>query len=315
MAVLFLTLSALVAAASQTATLVGAVYDLAGDPIPEASVELYLAVDLEEEEEEKERPLSLGDRPWLFVDEPLYRTMSDEDGLYRIEGIIPGTYDTVCHGDYLESCYNLDIRLAAGEERHLNFALRELIYEVEKPNLYLYPETQTEITVRLEFPAGGGVTVSEPTYGDGWTVNVTSDGRIDGEYDYLFYEATVPPEWQFERAWVVQKRQVETFFRENLADHGFNDREIADFVEYWVPRLADFPFYVIYPQYTKEIEPLIRLIIEPEPDSLLRLYYAISGVDFVERYVPEPEPRSFPREGFTVVEWGVILEEFTSLLH
>ncbi len=314
MAVLFLTLFTMIAVAGETATLVGAVYDLAGEPIHEASVELYPTVDLEEEEERRMSEHSLEGRFWLFEDEPLYQTTSDEEGRYRIEDIFPGTYDAVCRSDYFEPCYNLDIHLAAAEERHLNFAMREYM-EVEKPNIYLYPETETEITVRLDFPAGGGITASDPTYGDGWTVSATSEGRIDGEYDYLFYEAQVPPDWQFDRAWVIQQRQMEIFFKENLANHGFDEREIADFIEYWVPRLADFPFYVIYPQYAEEIEPLVGLAIVPEPDSLLRLYYFISGVDLVERYVPEPDIPSFNRSGFTACEWGVVLAEDEGALH
>lgn len=313
--VMILALIALSAGAVETATLEGAAYELTGEPALEAVVELFLAAATEEgEEEEKERPLNLEDHPWLFVDEPLYQTTTDEEGRYRIEDIIPGTYDAVCRSDYSEPCYNLDIHLAAGEERHLNFALREYM-EVEKPNIYLYPVRETEITVRLDFPAGGGITVSDPPYGDGWTVRVTPESVIDGGHGHLFYEAEVPPEWQFERAWVVQQRQLETFFTENLTAHGLNDREIADFVEYWVPRLEDHAFYVIYPQYAKEIELMIRLTIEPEPDSLFRLYYAISGVDFVERYVPEPEVQSFSRDGFTCCEWGVVLLSDDQTVH
>jgi hypothetical protein len=296
----------LVAWASETATLTGAAYDMTGEPVPEASVELFLAADTGEEEEEKERSLELEDHPWLFVDEPLYATTTDGEGRYRLEDILPGHYDARCRHDYYEPVYALDLDFTAGEDKSQNFAFYPL-EEVEKPNLYLYPQAETEVTVRLEFPAGGGVTISKPDYGDGWTVKVAPDGLIDGEYGHLFYEAQVPPGWQFDRAWVVQRRLLEDFFAENLAAHGFSETEAADFVEHWVPRLDDKDFYVVYPQYAREIEPLIGLVVEPEPDCVLRLYYAISGVDLVERYVPEPDVPSFNRESFTVCEWGVVL--------
>jgi len=60
---------------------------------------------------------------------------------------------------------------------------------IAKPNIYIYPVEETEVTVRLAFPAGGGMTVSDPPYGEGWTVTVTPDGTINGERTFLFYEA------------------------------------------------------------------------------------------------------------------------------
>jgi len=300
------------AAASDTATLTGIVRNLDGETVPDASVELFAA--RETEEEESERASDPEKRPWLFTDEPLYRTTTDTEGRYSIEDVQPGHYDACCSHDYYEWVYALGLDLAAGEENHQNFTLYPFT-EVEKPNLYLYPEAETEVTVRLGFPAGGGVTASEPTYADGWKVTIEPDGRIEGGYDYLFYEAQVPPDWQFDRGWVVQQRQLEEFFNENLTAGGFNERETADFIEYWVPRLDDKAFYVIYPQYARDIEPLITLTIYPEPAEILRLYYVISGVDRVDRYVPEPEIPSFHRYGFTVCEWGVVLVDDEKLVH
>ncbi|OGD76789.1 MAG: hypothetical protein A2Y64_02890 [Candidatus Coatesbacteria bacterium RBG_13_66_14] len=304
---------ALSAAASETATLTGIVHDLAGDTIPDASVELFLARETEEEAEKSVEP-SLEDHPWLFTDEPLYRATTDEKGRYSIEEILPGAYDAVCRSGYYEPAYALDIAVAAGEKLTYDFILGYMM-EVEKPNIYLYPEAATEVTVRLGFPAGGGVTISEPTYADGWTVGVEPGGEIEGGYGHLFYEAQVPADWQFDRGWVVQQRQLEEFFGENLAAHGFDGRETTDFIEYWVPRLDDKAFYVIYPQYARDIEPLITLSVEPEPAEIFRLYYVISGVDSVDRYVPEPEIPSFHRSGFTVCEWGVVLVDDENIVH
>jgi len=318
MAVLFLALSALVAAAGESVVLTGTVTDCYSDPVEGALVRLYTPIEgevrLPEEEETERTPVEKLIIP-EYMDDPVAEAVTDDEGKYTIEGVPKGVYDVVCTGPFHVPEVHEGMVLEKGGMVTLDIVIEEKMLEVEKPNIYLHPVTQTEITVRLDFPAGGGITVSEPTYAEGWTVNVTPDGRIDGGYDYLFYEAEVPPEWQFERAWVVQQRQLETFFTENLTAHGFNDPEIADFVEYWVPRLEDHAFYVIYPQYAKQIEPLIGLAVEPEPDSLLRLYYAISGVDFVERYVPEPEIPGFTRDGFTVCEWGVVLLSDEQTVH
>ncbi|HDR06471.1 MAG TPA: carboxypeptidase regulatory-like domain-containing protein [Candidatus Coatesbacteria bacterium] len=301
--VVLLALAILPAAAGDTATLVGTVCGPGGEPLPGAEVGLFPTMEAEEEI----TPDS-DERPWLFADEPLHRAETDFEGRYTIEGIAPGSYDVICRHDHYDGAHVPGLDLAAGEERSLDFRLLPFA-EVEKPNLYLYPKETTEVTVTLDFPAGGGLTESDPPYGDGWRVVVEPDGAIAGGYGHLFYEARVPADWRFERGWVVQQWQLAEFFGENLAAHGFNERETADFIEHWLPRLDDEAFYVIYPQYSRDIEPLIALAVEPEPDAILRLCYVISVVDSVERYIPEPQIPSFHRSGFTVCEWGVALVE------
>ncbi|MCX7021699.1 MAG: carboxypeptidase-like regulatory domain-containing protein [bacterium] len=305
--VLILIAIALSATASETATMTGIVHDLAGDTVSGASVELFPARETDVEKTSGVEP-SLENHPWLFTDEPLYQATTDDKGWYSLEGILPDTYDFICRSSDYEPAYALDIAVTAGEKLTYDFIL-EYMTEVKKPNIYLYPESETAVTVRLGFPAGGGVTASEPTYDDGWTVGVAPDGKIEGGYGHLFYEAQVPADWQFDRGWVVQQRQLEEFFTENLAAHGFNERETADFIEYWIPRLEGSAFYVIYPQYAREIEPRITLTVLPPPAEIFRLYYVISGVDLVDRYVSEPVIPIFHHFGFTVCEWGVVIEQ------
>lgn len=92
-----------------------------------------------------------------------------------------------------------------------------------------------------------------------------------------------------------------------MKSHNFNEREINDFIEYWIPRLTDDNYYNIYPQSSDRIEQVIQLKISVEPDSKHRLFYVISGTDEYEE-LPEAEIEKFIREGFTVVEWGVVLK-------
>ena len=48
--------------------------------------------------------------------------------------------------------------------------------EPEKPVIYLYPETETEVTVQLDFD--GELTCTYPAYDNGWTV--TARRHLDG---------------------------------------------------------------------------------------------------------------------------------------
>jgi hypothetical protein len=55
------------------------------------------------------------------------------------------------------------------------------------------------------------------------------------------------------------------------------------------------------------VNQVIKLWITPRPDSIMRLYYVISGSIF-EFELPEPEIPEFNAEGFVAREWGVILK-------
>ncbi len=178
---------------------------------------------------------------------------------------------------------------------------------VEKPNIYLYPTETTDISVTLDFPESGYIVTSIPEYDDGWLVTAESDGIIDNTYDYLFYESVQPDVWQTEHGWCTSQDDLAGFFQTNMQAWNFNENEINDFIEYWIPRLTDFDYYAIYPQEKHLIEQVIEMDISPIPANLNRLFYLLEGSqDF--NILSEPDIVPFDRTGFTVVEWGVILK-------
>ena len=182
----------------------------------------------------------------------------------------------------------------------------ELVY---KPNIYIYPEENINLEVYLDFPKGGRVIASIPEYGSYWDVFVDTTGTIENSYRYLFYESVQPDEWQRYEGWLVEQKDLESFFEENLLQYGFRGVEIDDFTEYWIPRLRSNKYYLIYPQTQDEINPLIDLSFSIMPDNIQRLFYYIHGDDELpENPIQEPAiDKSFEREGYFVVEWGVIL--------
>lgn len=179
---------------------------------------------------------------------------------------------------------------------------------VYKPNIYLYPNEQSDLSVRLSFPLGGTIITSIPEYGSGWNVSVSPSGLINNVYPYLFYESNQPDVWQREHGWIIQTTQLESFFRKNMTDYGFNDREVNDFIEYWIPRLNTYPYYSIYPQTKDIIDQVIQLDISKQPDNILRLFYVIKGHNQLQTGITAPAIASFAREGYFVTEWGVVLK-------
>ncbi|MGE0088786.1 MAG: hypothetical protein AB7S50_04845 [Bacteroidales bacterium] len=179
---------------------------------------------------------------------------------------------------------------------------------VYKPNIYLYPSEKTQLEVKINFPMGGNIITSIPEYGQGWKITVDTNGIIDNSYSYLFYESIQPDIWQVNYGWISKNDELESFFRQNMADFGFEGREIDDFIDYWIPKLDDYEFYSIYPQTEKTITNVINLDFSKQPDSMLRLFYVIKGHIQMPDNLIEPTIESFERNGFVVTEWGVILK-------
>lgn len=175
--------------------------------------------------------------------------------------------------------------------------------QAAKPNIYLWPQETTEVSVTLGFPRGGHLDVSDPPYDGGWTVTATPDGWLDGSHGFLFYEATVPPELQLSHGWVIGGDQIESELRGLLGEAGFIGREIDDFVDWWVPRLEPAPYYAVYPQ---QADAWVTVQVEPEPDTVLRALWLIHPMP-VARDLLDPVVEPVSRDGFTVTEWGVIL--------
>ncbi len=179
---------------------------------------------------------------------------------------------------------------------------------VRKPNIYIYPTQNLKMTLKINFPNGGRVIESIPNYDSGWNINVDTTGLINNRYPYLYYEATAPDLYQYEKGWVVQKNNLSAFFKHNLQKTGFSEKEISDFIAYWIPVLKASEYYAIYPQYREDISSIVQIEFSSPPDNLLRLFYVIKECDPEFEIDRVPEIPEFNRAGFYVVEWGVIYD-------
>jgi hypothetical protein len=229
---------------------------------------------------------------------------TDLQGRFAINPLPSGEYFFEFYECDFEECYHLEEVTIEGQYGDFAFPGIEVVF---KPNIYIYPQETTELEVCLVFPHGGMVTAAIPDYNDGWHITVEPSGIIDGQYDYLFYESVQPDYSQHTAGWVVAVEQLEDFFRNNMAETGFIQSEIDDFIEYWIPRLSGYPYYAIYPQYNDDLDEMIRLEFSTPPQNLIRLIYSIRGLETNTLILPEPDIPPFVRDGFTMAEWGVIL--------
>ena len=176
---------------------------------------------------------------------------------------------------------------------------------VRKPNIYIYPTAPIDLHLQISFPNGGQIIKSIPAYNGEWEINVQPSGLINNQYEYLFYEARIPQLVQRDFGWVINGTDLPTFFKENLASLRFSMKEIDDFVEYWIPLLDPKKNYVIYPQFNDNLDEIVRLKFSKTPDNVIRIFYLLEE-HREDETINMPYLPATTREGFTVMEWGVV---------
>lgn len=180
----------------------------------------------------------------------------------------------------------------------------------EKPVIYLYPQSETDISIVLDYD--GTLTCTYPEYNAGWNVTALPDGTIFDKntgryYEYLFWEGTRSfDDYEFSHAACVAREDTASFLEEYLEAAGLNDREIDDFVSYWLPRLQASPYNLIsFP--SEEYCDWAKLNVDPAPDTLIRVYMVFAPLESPVE-IPDSMMLELPstpeRQGFTVVEWG-----------
>lgn len=176
---------------------------------------------------------------------------------------------------------------------------------VKKPAIYLYPLTDSKIQVKVNI--NGKITKDIPDYNNGWDVFATKEGIINNEYDYLFYEAELNKLELPNEGWNVKYSDLENWFDNNLPKLGLNEKETRQFKEYWLNELPESNYYEIKMLDDKFLKQNMNLDITPIPDTLIRIEFYFKPTNSIKE-INEPVIVTPNREGFTVVEWGGILD-------
>ena len=152
----------------------------------------------------------------------------------------------------------------------------------------------------------GTLTATYPAYENGWHVIAEPDGTLydenGDEYSYLFWEGENNTDYDFSTGFCVAGADTADFLREKLAEIGLTPREYNEFIVYWLPKMQDNPYNLISFQSERYTD-TAKLDIDPEPDSVLRIFMAWKPLSKPQTIEPQTFT-PFARDGFTVVEWG-----------
>ena len=182
---------------------------------------------------------------------------------------------------------------------------REPVAVAEKPVIYLYPEEETKVSVKLAF--NGRLTSVYPAYENGWEVVAKPDGTLTDpetgrEYYCLFWEGISNVPYDMTEGFVVAGEDTEKFLEESLKTLGLTDKEANEFIIYWLPRMENNAYNLISFQQEVYTDNAV-LTVDPAPDTVLRVFMAYQPLEFPIRVLPQ-KLESAERIGFTLVEWG-----------
>ena len=175
-----------------------------------------------------------------------------------------------------------------------------------KPIIYLYPEVDTQVSVKVNHPEN--FTVTYPKYNNEWKVLAKPDGTLIDEngrsYYSLYWESEQNKKNSIkEDGFIVKGKDTTKFLEEKLYILGLNEREANEFIIYWLPKLENNKYNYIRFQTMDEMNNNMKLTITPQPETLIRVRMEYKPLTKKIK-VKEQKLQPVQRHGFTVVEWG-----------
>ena len=180
-----------------------------------------------------------------------------------------------------------------------------------KPMIYIYPEKDMDLKIKL-----GNKNLllhTYPKYKDEWNVRVSKNGNI---YDYdtqrnyygLYWEGIDSTKLNEEEGFIVKGEDTVSFLEEKLEILGLNEREINEFIVYWIDKLENNKYNFIHFRTKDEMDKIMPLEFSEKPDTIIRVMMDLKGLNEY-RKVKEQKITKVERKGFTVVEWGGTIQE------
>lgn len=179
--------------------------------------------------------------------------------------------------------------------------------------LYLYPQEETLVTIKVKPPAQ--VLYSEPVYKNGWQVLAKPNGEMKTSagqfFDKISYAYFAPEFTPPKEGLIVKREELAsklTFYAQKL---GLLGKEVRDFTAFWQENLPPAPYYFVSHFNQKEAAEILSFEINPQPDIFIQalMYFKpLKEPIKVESPFFEPIPE---RQGFIAVDWSGMIAPST----
>lgn len=179
---------------------------------------------------------------------------------------------------------------------------------VDKPIVYLYPETKTDIDIKFGKPEK--LTTTYPEYKDRWSVTAMPNGdlidRQTGNKLYALYWEGIDSynDIDLSEGFIVDKDNIVDFLEEKLEILGLNYKEKEEFIIYWLPKMEINDYNYVHFLTTEEVEKRMPIEMSVKPDTVIRILMLFGKTDKTQEIKEQKLEETPIRKGFTMVEWG-----------
>ena len=189
---------------------------------------------------------------------------------------------------------------------YLSFMINVIRNFAAKPIIYIYPEEETNVKVKVSDPKK--LTCTYPKYEDGWEILAKPNGdlidlKTNRKLYALYWEGINTTKSNFKEGFIVKGEDVAKFLEEKLEVLGLNEREAEEFIVYWLPLMEKNKYNFVRFETLDEINENLKLEITPTPETLIRINMEFKGLSKPIE-VEEQKLERRERKGYTVVEWG-----------
>lgn len=180
---------------------------------------------------------------------------------------------------------------------------------IDKPIIYLYPTEKENISVILWNTENLLHTYPKYDSNKWWNVIAQPNWELkdldSGRKLYALYrEWESETETNFDEGFVVAWKDIIPFLEEKLEILWLNEREVEEFIVYWLPQMEWNEWNLIRFETIEEQNMNMPLIITPKPNTIIRVMMDWNAIDKPIE-IPEQELITPERIWFTVVErWG-----------
>ena len=243
------------------------------------------------------------------------QAVTDTSGMFRLVLSENDSSIFFFHTGYSESViYNYNFKSQHAVTIKFYAQINYIQTIVDKPVIYCYSDEPIEASIFLE--PRSELTFTYPKIENNtWDFSLNKNGiqHNNQAYPYLFWEGKTDVltyksnEIGQLEGYLVKTDTVVSFLENKLNNFGFNQTEKADFITFWGPRMIQENYAFVQFITDMDYEKLIAGIkIEPIPNSMFRLFMMFTPIESPNTNfeIIEPEITSFPRSGFTVLEWG-----------